>query len=201
MFEHVGLPQFPTFFRTAQPPARPRRGHAAARHGAADRGPLQPALHGQVHLPRRLHPRRSPRSSRRWRGRASWSATPRSCRCTTPRPPGNGAAASSPTASRCSSSTTSASSACGSSTSPASESAFRHDAIHVFHLQLARDQARVPLTRAYIPEAMARLAEAELDFPEYAALHDAPPSPGAAPPPEGLSARWRRGRRRPRARW
>ena len=55
-----------------------------------------------------------------------------------------------------------------------SESAFRYDAIHVFHLQLARDQARVPLTRAYIPEAMARLAEAELAFPDYAALHDAP---------------------------
>ena len=54
------------------------------------------------------------------------------------------------------------------------ESAFRHDAMHVFHLQLARDQTRVPLTRAYIPEEMARLAEAELDFPEYAALHDAP---------------------------
>ena len=66
-----------------------------------------------------------------------------------------------------------------------SESAFRHDAIHVFHLQLAHDQARVPLTRAYIPEAMARLAEAELDFPDYAALHDAPPPrPPAAPPPE-----------------
>jgi cyclopropane-fatty-acyl-phospholipid synthase len=55
-----------------------------------------------------------------------------------------------------------------------SESAFRHDHITVFHLQLALDQARVPFTRAYIPEAMARLAEAELDFPEYAALHDAP---------------------------
>ena len=55
-----------------------------------------------------------------------------------------------------------------------SESAFRHDAIHVSHLQLAHDQTRVPLTRAYIPEEMARLADAELDFPEYAALHDAP---------------------------
>ncbi len=55
-----------------------------------------------------------------------------------------------------------------------SESAFRHDAIHVFHLQLARDQTRVPLTRDYIPEAMESLAEAELDIPEYAALHEAP---------------------------
>jgi cyclopropane-fatty-acyl-phospholipid synthase len=55
-----------------------------------------------------------------------------------------------------------------------SESSFRHDHIHVFHLQLALDHARVPLTRAYIPEAMARLSEAELSFPEYASLHDAP---------------------------
>jgi cyclopropane-fatty-acyl-phospholipid synthase len=58
-----------------------------------------------------------------------------------------------------------------------SESAFRHDGIHVFHLQLAHDQARVPLTRAYIPDEMARLAEAELDIPEYAALHGAPLQP------------------------
>ena len=32
-----------------------------------------------------------------------------------------------------------------------SECAFRYDVIHVFHLQLALDQTRVPLTRAYIP--------------------------------------------------
>jgi cyclopropane-fatty-acyl-phospholipid synthase len=55
-----------------------------------------------------------------------------------------------------------------------SESAFRHDRIHVFHLQLALDQARVPLTRDYIPAAMARLAEAELAVPDYAPLHEAP---------------------------
>ncbi len=55
-----------------------------------------------------------------------------------------------------------------------SESAFRHDQIHVFHLQAARRQERVPVTRAYIPEAMARLAEAELAWPEYASLHDDP---------------------------
>ncbi|HET9068502.1 MAG TPA: cyclopropane-fatty-acyl-phospholipid synthase family protein, partial [Amaricoccus sp.] len=58
-----------------------------------------------------------------------------------------------------------------------SESSFRHDAIHVSHLQLVHDQARVPLTRAYIPEEMARLAKAELDFPDYAALHEAAPEP------------------------
>ena len=46
----------------------------------------------------------------------------------------------------------------------------------VFHQQLAHDQARVPLSRAYIPEEMARLAEAELDVPDYAVLHDAPPA-------------------------
>jgi cyclopropane-fatty-acyl-phospholipid synthase len=56
-----------------------------------------------------------------------------------------------------------------------SEVAFRHDTIHVFHLQLALDQARVPLTRDYIPEAMARLAAAELDVPEYADLHEPTP--------------------------
>jgi cyclopropane-fatty-acyl-phospholipid synthase len=55
-----------------------------------------------------------------------------------------------------------------------SESAFRHDHIHVSHLQLALDQARVPLTRAYIAEAQARLADAERAVPEYAALHDVP---------------------------
>ena len=55
-----------------------------------------------------------------------------------------------------------------------SEAAFRYDSIHVFHLQLALDQTRVPLTRAYVPEAMARLAEAEPAFPDYASLHDAP---------------------------
>ena len=60
------------------------------------------------------------------------------------------------------------------------ESAFRFDAMHVFHLQLAREQARVPLTRAYIPAEMARLAEAELAFPDYASLHDAPLAEAAA---------------------
>jgi cyclopropane-fatty-acyl-phospholipid synthase len=55
-----------------------------------------------------------------------------------------------------------------------SEAAFRFDHLHVFHLQLAHDQARVPLSREYIPAAMARLAEAELSVPDYARLHDAP---------------------------
>ena len=55
-----------------------------------------------------------------------------------------------------------------------SESAFRHDHIHVSHFQLAHDQTRVPLTRAYIPEAQARLVEREMHVPEYAALHDVP---------------------------
>lgn len=53
-----------------------------------------------------------------------------------------------------------------------SESAFRYDQVHVFHLQAAHRQERVPLTRAYIPEAMARLAEAEREWPDYAALHE-----------------------------
>jgi cyclopropane-fatty-acyl-phospholipid synthase len=55
-----------------------------------------------------------------------------------------------------------------------SESAFRHDHIHVSHLQLAHDQERVPLTRAYIAEAQARLREREKLVPEYAALHEPP---------------------------
>ena len=55
-----------------------------------------------------------------------------------------------------------------------SEAAFRFDRLHVFHLQLAHDQARVPLTRDYIPAEMARLAEAERAVPDYARLHDAP---------------------------
>jgi cyclopropane-fatty-acyl-phospholipid synthase len=54
-----------------------------------------------------------------------------------------------------------------------SEAAFRHDAIHVFHMQLVRDQARVPLARGYIAEATARLVEAERGWPDYAALHPA----------------------------
>ncbi|WP_111431147.1 cyclopropane-fatty-acyl-phospholipid synthase family protein [Rhodobacteraceae bacterium DSL-40] len=53
-----------------------------------------------------------------------------------------------------------------------SEVSFRYDAIHVFHLQLAREQTAVPLTRAYIPDAMARLKEAERAVPDYAALHE-----------------------------
>ena len=52
--------------------------------------------------------------------------------------------------------------------------------MHVVHLQLVREQARVPLTRAYIPAEMARLAEAELAFPDYASLHDAPLAEAAA---------------------
>jgi len=52
------------------------------------------------------------------------------------------------------------------------ESAFRFDVMHVVHLQLALEQSRVPLTRDYIAEAMARLTEAEAAVPEYAALHD-----------------------------
>ena len=58
-----------------------------------------------------------------------------------------------------------------------SEAAFRFDALHVFHLQLVRDQARVPLTRAYIGEAMARLAAAEAAVPDYAALRSRPDQP------------------------
>jgi cyclopropane-fatty-acyl-phospholipid synthase len=58
-----------------------------------------------------------------------------------------------------------------------SEAAFRFDALHVFHLQLVRDQARVPLTRAYVAEAMARLAETEAAVPDYAALHALPGEP------------------------
>jgi cyclopropane-fatty-acyl-phospholipid synthase len=88
-----------------------------------------------------------------------------------------------------------------------SEAAFRFDAIHVAHLQLAREQTRVPLTRAYVAADMARLAEAEAAVPEYAALHKAAPE-GAAPPgdlltdPPRLSAATPpRGRRRFRARW
>ena len=61
-----------------------------------------------------------------------------------------------------------------------SEAAFRFDALHVFHLQMARRQERVPLTRNYIPEAQARLAEAELAIPEYAALHEMPRAMPAA---------------------
>lgn len=55
-----------------------------------------------------------------------------------------------------------------------SESAFRHDHLHVSHFQLAHDQERVPLTRAYIAEAQARLYEREKLVPEYAELHEAP---------------------------
>ena len=51
-----------------------------------------------------------------------------------------------------------------------SESAFRYDQMHVFHLQAAHRQESVPLTRDYIPAAMARLAQAERAAP------DTPPS-------------------------
>jgi cyclopropane-fatty-acyl-phospholipid synthase len=57
-----------------------------------------------------------------------------------------------------------------------SEAAFRFDRLHVFHLQLARDQERVPLTRAYVAAEMARLSEVEATVPEYAALRA--PVPG-----------------------
>ena len=53
-----------------------------------------------------------------------------------------------------------------------SESAFRYDQMHVVHLQLAHRQESVPLTRDYIPAAMARLAAVERGWPDYAALHD-----------------------------
>jgi cyclopropane-fatty-acyl-phospholipid synthase len=56
-----------------------------------------------------------------------------------------------------------------------SESAFRFDSLHVFHLQLTHDQERVPLARDYIPAEMARLAEAERAVPDYARLHAPPP--------------------------
>jgi cyclopropane-fatty-acyl-phospholipid synthase len=58
-----------------------------------------------------------------------------------------------------------------------SEAAFRFDHLHVFHLQLAHDQARVPLSRAYIQPEMARLAEAERAVLDYARLHVVPPQP------------------------
>ncbi|TPE51498.1 SAM-dependent methyltransferase [Amaricoccus solimangrovi] len=52
-----------------------------------------------------------------------------------------------------------------------SEASFRHDNFHVFHLQLVRDQERIPLTRAYIPRELARLRGIEAGIPDYAALH------------------------------
>jgi cyclopropane-fatty-acyl-phospholipid synthase len=55
-----------------------------------------------------------------------------------------------------------------------SECAFRFDRLHVFHLQLAHEQERVPLTRDYIPAEMERLAEAERPFADYSRLHAAP---------------------------
>jgi cyclopropane-fatty-acyl-phospholipid synthase len=55
-----------------------------------------------------------------------------------------------------------------------SEAAFRFDRLHVFHLQLAHEQGRVPLTRDYIPPEMARLAEEERAFADYARLHAGP---------------------------
>jgi cyclopropane-fatty-acyl-phospholipid synthase len=58
-----------------------------------------------------------------------------------------------------------------------SEAAFRFDHLHVFHLQLAHDQERVPLSRDYIQPAMARLAEAERAVLDYARLHAAPSQP------------------------
>ena len=79
----------------------------------------------QLHLPRRLYPGASPRSSRRSRRRGSTSPTSRSCGCTTPRRCRRGASASSPIATRSWRSTTSASAACGSSISPPREAAFR----------------------------------------------------------------------------
>jgi cyclopropane-fatty-acyl-phospholipid synthase len=56
-----------------------------------------------------------------------------------------------------------------------SEASFRFEQLHVFHLQLAHDQARVPLTRDYIPAELARLTEAECAVPDYARLHATPP--------------------------
>jgi cyclopropane-fatty-acyl-phospholipid synthase len=53
-----------------------------------------------------------------------------------------------------------------------SESSFRNEALHVFHLQLARDQHRVPRTRDYIAEAQARLYAVEARLAAYAHLHD-----------------------------
>lgn len=55
-----------------------------------------------------------------------------------------------------------------------SETSFRCNNLHVFHMQLALDQARVPLARNYIREEMARLKAEEARIPEYAALHDTP---------------------------
>lgn len=57
------------------------------------------------------------------------------------------------------------------------EAAFRHDPLHVAHFQLARDQERVPRTRAYIEQAMDRLRAREAAVPEYADLHEAPAAP------------------------
>ena len=185
MFEHVGLRQFPAFFRTVRRLLAPDG--VMLLHSMAQPTPraLQPALHGEVHLPGRLYPRALRGDPRGRESRACSSATPRSCRCTTPRPRANGAAASSPTASGCSSSTTSASSACGSSTWPAPRAAFRFDVMHVFHLQLALDQTRVPLTRAYIAEAMARLAEAEARRPGLRRPARRPVARGGAAPAAG----------------
>jgi len=52
----------------------------------------------------------------------------------------------------------------------ASEALFREAALHVFHLQMAHDQAQVPLTRSYLPDSLDRLRNREAAIPEYAAL-------------------------------
>ena len=169
MFEHVGLRQYPVFFRTAARVLAPDG--VMLLHSMAQ--PF-PARYSQPFIEKYIFPadtsRRSPRCCRPSKPRGSWSATPRSCRCAMPRPPASGASDSSPIATGCSSS--------DERFIPmwefylAGEAAFRFDRLHVFHLQLAHDQGRVPLARDYIAAEIAHLAESS---------GQSPTAPGSTP--------------------
>ena len=59
-----------------------------------------------------------------------------------------------------------------------SEASFRHDPLFVGHFQIARDQASVPRTRAYLQPAMDQLRRREAEIADYADLIGRPAAAG-----------------------
>ena len=161
------LRHYPTFFRTVARLLDRRRRRAAALDGRSRRAALQPAVHRQVHLSRRLHPRavRSPPGGRERRACSSrdveilslhYAETLARMAPALPRQP------------RARSRRLYDERFCRmwEFYLAGSESAFRYDAPRTSSTCSSPGRrTRVPLTRDYIPAAMARLAEAELAIP------------------------------------
>ena len=114
MFEHVGVDFYETYFKRCAELLTDDGVMLLHSIGRSDRPRRDQPLDHQIHFPRRLYPGAVGSVSCDRARRAFWSATPRSCGCTTRKPSKPGASASWRTAKRRRNSMTSALCGCGS---------------------------------------------------------------------------------------